>query len=460
MRRWYRPTLARRILFATLLAFVLSFLVIFTFSIYQVFSTQNGELTASRKAFVEALSQSLTQYETDEQMRAGAEGIQRMIAAQMRRNQRPSAYILIWAADGRRIYAPVDMAAQRPPALTTTPDDFEWNSQRYLVTTVAAPRYTVDVIGIKPDQSLYSLILQDLLSDLFTKMVIAFPLVLLPVWLAIHSGLKPLSTLSAALSKRQTDDLTPISSDMRYEELHPIVHSINDLLQRLRHKIKQEQSFVHDAAHELQTPLAVIANQTHILASAKTTIEREEAHRNAERAVERAGHLVRQMLILSRLDTDLPDNLKTFDVAAQVRELLAPLIPDALEKSIELTLDSPDSVPMHGDPSALHSIIGNLVDNALRYVGEGGLIQIEIETKDKLVTLRVSDNGPGIRPEDRERIFDRYYRVAGTGVSGSGLGLAIVKQAVSKMQGTIKLGDGIEGKGCAFEVTLPTGRIA
>jgi signal transduction histidine kinase len=136
------------------------------------------------------------------------------------------------------------------------------------------------------------------------------------------------------------------------------------------------------------------------------------------------------------------------------------LIPNALEKSIELTLDSPDSVPMQGDPSALHSIIGNLVDNALRYVGEGGLIQIEIETKDKLVTLRVSDNGPGIRPEDRERIFDRYYRVAGTGVSGSGLGLAIVKQAVSKMQGMIKLDGGIEGKGCAFEVTLPTGRFA
>jgi signal transduction histidine kinase len=286
-------------------------------------------------------------------------------------------------------------------------------------------------------------------------MLIAFPLVLLPIWFAVHTGLRPLGALSDVLRKRPVDDLTPISSDMRYEELQPVVRAINDLLERLRHKIRQEQSFVHDAAHELQTPLAVIANQTHVLAVATTLDERAEAHRNTQHAIERAAHLVRQMVVLSKLDTDLLNEWKTFDAAARVRELLASLLPGALAKSIDLSLESPDSVLLYSDPGALHSIIGNLVDNALRYIGEGGHIQVEIKSQNDVVTLLVLDDGPGIRIEDRERVFDRYYRVAGTGVSGSGLGLAIVKQAVARIQGTILLSDGLNGKGCMFVVTLP-----
>ena len=189
----------------------------------------------------------------------------------------------------------------------------------------------------------------------------------------------------------------------------------------------------------------------------RTSEERIEAHRNAEHAIERAGHLVRQMVVLSRLDSDRLDNLKTFDVSANVRELLAPLVPGALANSIELALESPDSVLMHGDPGALHSIVGNLVDNALRYIGEGGRIQIEIESEGGVITLRVLDDGMGIRAEDRERVFDRYYRVAGTSVSGSGLGLAIVKQAVARMKGKIYLEEGLQGRGCAFVVELPAG---
>jgi signal transduction histidine kinase len=455
MNRWYRPTLARRILFAALLAFVLSFIVITAFNIYQVFGANDGELDSGRRAFVESLSHALSEYETDEQVRAAAEGVQKMITEQMRRNQRPSAHILIWASDGQSIYSPINLGSQRPTALTSAASGFEWNGQNYIVTSVSSPRYTVDVLGLKPDQSMYKFIMQDLLGDLLIKMLIAFPLVLLPIWFAIHSGLSPLSSLSESLRRRPIDDLTPIASDMRYEELQPIVRAINELLERLRIKIRQEQSFVHDAAHELQTPLAVIANQTHVLASAKTNDERDEAHHNAEHAIERAGHLVRQMVVLSRLDSDRQDDWITFDVAAKVRELLSPLVAEALARSIELTLDSPDSVFLHGDPGALHSIVGNLVGNALRYIDRGGRIQVEIESQKSIVVLRVLDDGPGICPEDRERVFDRYYRVAGTGVSGSGLGLAIVKQAVAKMRGTISLDVGLDGKGCAFVVKLP-----
>jgi two-component system, OmpR family, sensor histidine kinase QseC len=454
MKRWFRPTLARRVLIATFFAFALSFVAITVFNFYQVFRDRYGALDTGRKAFVESLRNALSGYKTDEQVRTAAEGVQKMMDAQMQQAQQPSAaHILVWTLAGRQVYASIDLPVRRPPELTTTV--FYWGGQRYSVTSVSSPRYMIDVLGLKPNRSMYALIMQDLLGDLLIKMLIAFPLVLLPIWFSIQSGLKPLSALSDALRKRPFDALTPIASDMRYEELQPVVRAINDLLERLRLKIRQEQSFVHDAAHELQTPLAVIANQIHVLAAATTIAGRAEAHRNAERVVDRAGHLVRQMLILSRLDTDLPDGWNTFDVAAQVRELLVPLIPGALAKSIELSFESPDSVMMHGDSGALHSIICNLVDNALRYVGDGGRIQIEIEAGNNIVTLRVLDDGPGIRHEDRERVFDRYFRVAGTDVSGSGLGLAIVKQAVVRMHGTLVLSDGPNGRGCSFVVELP-----
>lgn len=458
MKRLFRPTLARRILITTLFSFVFGFIVLAAFSFYQLFKNQDGAVDVNRKVFVESLSKSLSRYETDEQLRTSAEAVQNMVEAQMRQAQQPiGAHIQVWQRSGQRIYTSLSLPEQRPTTLSSA-DTFDWDGQHYSVTSLSSPRFIVDLLSSVTLQSEYQLIIR-VLSDLSLKMAIAFPLLLLPIWFAVHSGLRPLGSLSNSLRQRPVDDLTPFASDMRYEELQPVVQAINDLMERLRHKIKQEQSFIHDAAHELQTPLAVIANQTHVLAAAKTIEERSEAHQNAEHAIERAGHLVRQMVALARLDSDRHDDLKALDVATEVRNILAPLVPSAQVKSIKLTLDSPDSAPLYGDTGALNSIVTNLIDNALRYTSEGGHVQVEIVSGDGEITLCVRDDGSGISIADRELVFERYYRVAGTGVSGSGLGLAIVKQAVARMRGTIRLeGEGLQGKGCAFVVKLPKRR--
>lgn len=459
MKRFLRPTLLRRILITALLAFVLSFAVITAYTLFQKSKDQSSSADYSRKLFVESLSEQFSELKTDQEVHFAAKFLQGRIETQNRLAHQPTLlYIQVWTNAGKQIFTSLKLPVQRPTGLTSTGEDFAWHSQNYIVRSFASTRYTVDVLFLLPFPSVFNQYNFGFLNDLLIKMLIAFPLVLLPVWFAIHTGLRPLGALSDVLRKRPADDLTPVFSNMRYEELQPVVRAINDLLERLRKKIHKEQSFVHDAAHELQTPLAVIANQTHILAAATTSNERTEAHRNAEHAIERAAHLVRQMVVLSRLDTDLLDECKTFDVAAKVRELLAPLVPGAIDKSLDLSLESPDRVMLYGDPGALHSIVGNLVDNALRYIGDGGHIQVEIESQDDVIILRVLDDGPGIRAEDRERVFDRYYRVVGTGVSGSGLGLAIVKQAVARIKGTITLDDGLNGKGCAFVVTIPAVR--
>jgi two-component system, OmpR family, sensor histidine kinase QseC len=217
MKRLFRQTLARRILITALLAFGLCFIVITAFNIFQVYSALGINLDAGRKAFVESLSQSLSRYETDEQIRAAAEGLQRMIEAQSAQAKQPSTpNILVWTRDGNRIYSSIDFPPQRPLGLASTASGFIWGGKNYIVTSVTSPRYTVDVIDSTPIKSIYKLILQDLLGDLLLKMAIAFPLVLLPVWFAVHTGLRPLGALSDTLRRRPIDDLTPISSDMRY----------------------------------------------------------------------------------------------------------------------------------------------------------------------------------------------------------------------------------------------------
>lgn len=202
MKRLFRPTLARRILAAALLAFVLCFVVIAAFTFYQVFRSQDGALDVGRKAFVESLSQALAEYKTDEQVRAAAEGVQRMVEAQMQQAQRPSTLrILVWTHDGRQVYASISLPVQRPPELASAVTGFVWEGQNYAVTSVASPRYTVDVLDMMPMGSLYKLVMLDSLSDLLIKMLIAFPLFLLPVWFAIHTGLRPLGALSDSLHK-------------------------------------------------------------------------------------------------------------------------------------------------------------------------------------------------------------------------------------------------------------------
>jgi signal transduction histidine kinase len=457
MKRFFRPTLTRRIVIATLIAFTIAFVVVAGVVFYIRVQQLESGLDSGRKALAESVIQALSKYKTEQDVSAAAEGIQRMIVAQAHQAGLPSSmHIVVWSVDGARVYASLNMQTQRPALLDSPGVPFSWKGQPYLVASARSDRLLVDVFDTRPMGGPHLQTAKTVLRNISVMMLVTFLFVLMPLLPAVHTGLRPLGILSDALHRRKPDDLSPFASDMRYEELRPLVQAINDLLERLRHKIQQEQSFLHDAAHELQTPLAVIANQTHVLAAASTLDERVEAHRNAEHAIQRAGHLVRQMVVLARLDSDLKDDLKTFNLAAEVRSILAPLVTAALDRSIELTLDSPDQVMLTGDPGALHSIVGNLVDNALRYVDTGNHVQVEIEVVGDRVTLRVADDGPGIRAEDRERIFDRYYRVAGSGVSGSGLGLAIVKQGVNRMHGSIRLTQGLQEKGCMFIVELPT----
>jgi len=292
-------------------------------------------------------------------------------------------------------------------------------------------------------------------GDLLENMLIAFPLVLIPILIAVLGGLRPLRQLSRHIAQRDINDLSPLAVNPRQSELKPVVNAINGLLARLQSGVEQEKAFLQDAAHELQTPLAGVSAQAHVLSVAATEAERSEARQHLEQIIARASHVVRQLLQLARLDVQSKGGTETVDLVAVVQEKLRQSALMAHIKQIGLSLDAPETLMMELNVPLFRSIFDNLVDNALRYVPEGGQVQVEMHAAGDWMILQVADDGPGIPPEARERVFDRFYRVPGQEVPGSGLGLAIALQAAQQSGGNLTLGPGLENRGCSFSVRLP-----
>jgi len=296
--------------------------------------------------------------------------------------------------------------------------------------------------------------------ELAGSLLLAFPLVLLPLWIAVRRGMRPLMRLAETVRQRDAQDLSPLGFAPEHEELRPLATAFDELLTRLRAQLQRERAFVQDAAHELRTPMAVVATQAHLLAHAADDSERREAADALEAALHRASHLSRQLLTLARLDEGRGASEESLDVAALVEQTLAQSAPRALELGLDLSLDAPAALHAQLDRTAFESVLNNLVDNALRYVPRGGRIAVTLEGSDSgPLMLRVADDGPGILPEQREAAFERFWRgAAGSEVAGTGLGLAIVRRAATRLGGRVHITDGLAGQGCAFVVSWPTAR--
>ena len=290
----------------------------------------------------------------------------------------------------------------------------------------------------------------------FNYLLIAFPIAMLPLWVAVQRGMRPLRSLADAVARREAHDLSPLSFTPRHDELIPLTTAFDGLLAALRSRQERERAFVQDAAHELRTPMAVVATQAHLMATADDARQREHAHIALDQALQRAAHLSRQLLSLATLDEASGGNPQLLDLTRIVEQTLAQLAPLALERGLELSLEAPASLSAVLDPVALDSLLLNLVDNALRYVQRGGTVAVTLAVQATHTELRVADDGPGIPAEQREAAFERFWRgPSGGDQTGSGLGLAIVRRAAARLGGHVHVEDGLKQRGCTFVLRLP-----
>ena len=281
------------------------------------------------------------------------------------------------------------------------------------------------------------------------------PVLLIVIWLAVGQALQPLQRLTAQVQARRTEVLEPLPPTPLPEEVQPLVAALNDLLGRLKASLERERAFMADAAHELRTPLTALHLQMGMLARASDESERSAAMETLSAGVQRAIHLVEQLLALARQQPRADTPRVAVPLAELARSCVAELVPLADARRIDLGLANATEVSVRGDPEGLRTLLRNLVDNAVRYTGAGGRVDVSVESFGAGARLSVSDNGPGIAPADRERVFDRFYRPAGTATSGSGLGLAIVRTIAAAHGASVALADGADGQGLKVTVSFP-----
>ncbi|RUP26514.1 MAG: sensor histidine kinase, partial [Curvibacter sp.] len=287
-----------------------------------------------------------------------------------------------------------------------------------------------------------------LVPDVF----VAIPLLMLPLWWAVRSGLAPLRRLVATLAQRDPAALTPLQLDLRYAELQPIVTAIDQLLARARRHLEQERRLTHNTAHELRTPLAVLAAQAHALATAPDAAAAEAARAGIARGVQRTSHLVEQLLTLAGLESpDTPRPALPVDLVALCRQHLIDLTPLADARGIEMALDSPEHCEATVPVAALHSILDNLLRNALQHCPAGTQVELCLAQCDGRIRLSVQDDGPGMPEQERARAFERFFRGQDAG-PGSGLGLAIVQEAARLLGAQVVLEAGEGGRGLRVSV--------
>ncbi|OIQ92997.1 swarming motility regulation sensor protein RssA [mine drainage metagenome] len=287
-------------------------------------------------------------------------------------------------------------------------------------------------------------------------LLLVLPFMGIFIWLAVGRGLAPISLVASELRARGSDTLTPLTDQGMPEEIAPLTHALNGLLARLERALDAQRAFVADAAHELRTPLAALKLRIQLLERAEGEAERQAAIADLNRGLDRAEHLVRQLLTLSRQETDPAGHpLVLVDLLEVARQIVIEQAPIAAEKDIDLGIAQGSPATISGDPVALAAMLGNLIDNAIRYTPAGGRIDVSVATTDREVLMTVTDTGPGIAAADRQRVFDRFYRIDGSQDQGSGLGLAIVKNVVDRHRGSIHLETGPGGRGLSVSITLP-----
>jgi len=273
----------------------------------------------------------------------------------------------------------------------------------------------------------------------------------------VGSGIKPLQRVAIEVQRRDVHSLAPIAAANLPEEVAPLIQELNRLLVRLDAAFQTQHAFIADAAHELRSPLTAVRLDLQLLDRAPDEAARTEARADLGAAVERAIHLVEQLLTLARNEPrDERGALSAVPLDAVVADGIADTHALAAARGIDLGLDAEANTMVLGDRDALRMLVRNLVDNAVRYTPPGGRVQVRTaKSPQGGAVLEATDSGPGIPAADRARVFDRFYRRASAPQGGSGLGLAIVKAIADRHGARVALEDA-PGGGLRASVSFPT----
>jgi len=295
----------------------------------------------------------------------------------------------------------------------------------------------------------------EIIGDVLAAQFLIVPVALLFVWLGLTRGVEPLNALTDAIRRRKPGDLAPIDEADVPEEVRPLIGAFNDLLARLDASLRAQQRFVADAAHQMRTPLAGLKMQAEIAMRQRDSVNLQHAMRQIVTSADRTAHLINQLLALARADSDSPPALQPLDLDELARDVAREWVLRARDRDIDLGFEAAGQAAwVDGNAALLRELLGNLVDNAIRYTRAGGRVTVRVRVEDRIV-LDVEDTGIGIDDAERELVFERFYRVLGTEVEGSGLGLPIVRGIAHLHRASVVLAPNARERGTVAQVEFP-----
>ena len=385
-------------------------------------------------------------------------GKQATIDLPMRGYPNPHHYLRFKVRDAQQNVLYRNDGALNTSLSRSAPDGLSW-------TTIDGQQWRLFVLWDAPRQ-LQLLVLEptshrdDISSRFFYKIAmfgaLLVALATFVIWWSINRVFRVLRDSALEVAARTPNDLGDVSLQGVPSEVHPLLLAINRLFGRVRHTMEYEQRFTADAAHELRTPLAAIKTNLQVLRRARSLEERDEFIAGLGISVERASRLVDQLLTLARLDPQAGPALqpRAMDLASLLADEKEHWQTLCAQRGLALQLDL-QAAPCLLEPDSMRMLVRNLVDNAMRYTPAPGSITIACGGQDGASFLRVMDTGPGIPAELRERVFERFVRLAGAHLPGSGLGLSIVRRIADSHQAIITLDAGEKGPGLAVTVRFP-----
>jgi two-component system OmpR family sensor kinase len=362
--------------------------------------------------------------------------------------------VQMWSPDGVQVFHSVSRA-KLPQRAVLGFSNVKSNGTVYRVFSIQTANQTVQVAQ---DLAVRRNMAGNLALRTLGPIAVMMPILMLVVWWVVSGSLDPVARVRSQVASRQADDLSPVSEAGLPDEVRPLVQELNLLFGRVQNAFEAQQTFVADAAHELRTPLAALRLQAQSLERAESLEARKLAVSRLTAGIDRATRLVEQLLVLARQEAAATSSaVRPVDLGELARRTVADLAGVAAAKGVDVGIHHADAATVEGQPDAMQILLRNLVDNAIKYTPAGGTADISVRMDGGRASVTVEDSGPGIPPEERERVFDRFYRVAGSEAAGSGLGLAIIKAIAERHQASLVLGQSERLGGLSVTVTFGAG---
>jgi two-component system, OmpR family, sensor histidine kinase TctE len=376
----------------------------------------------------------------------------------LRADRFDTIYYSVTAPDGRAIAGETDLPppAESGPGVVSYDTSYKGRKVRAVSMPAQCGKVPCTVIVAETTVKRARMAREILLSNVLPEALIALATVLI-VWFGVKRGLAPLSRLSEEIKERSPSDLHALDTGRAPEETRPLITALNGLLEQLAAANRNQQRFLANAAHQLRTPLAGLQAHTELALSQPMPAACRAQVEQVHEATIRTARLANQLLALARAEPGGHSAPQArVDLKTMVEGAADEWVHRALERDLDLGFDL-EAASVRGDEFLLREALANLLHNAIEYSPRGARVTVRTGSREGKPYFEVEDEGPGIPVAERERVLERFYRVAGTPGTGSGLGLAVVREIATAHGASIRIGDGGATKGARVALTFPYG---